>query len=74
MSIDIARNEAIQKALDFLNENPTETIAAAARIYHVHPTTLRMRRAPRRPPNQPPKPRGGNNGVLSDVQVQAIQR
>ena len=75
MTIDIARNEALQNAIDFLNKNPTETIAAAARIYRVNPVTLRMRRTPpRRPPNQSPKPRGGNNKILSDIQVIAIQR
>jgi hypothetical protein len=75
MSVDVARNEGIQKAIDFLNENPTETFVTAARIFGVNASTLRMRRT--RSTTQQDKQlktHGGCNKVLSDIQVRAIQR
>mgnify|MGYP001597606892 CR=1 FL=1 len=62
----------VQKANDFLNENPGENNVTAARIFHVNQTTLRMRRT--RQTQQQPKIRGGSNKLLSDVQAEAIQR
>ena len=77
MPLDVARNEAIERAIEFLHNNPTESIAAAARIFHVNATTLRMRRmrATRtQTQEQQPENRGGSNKILSNVQVEAIQR
>lgn len=61
MPLDVDRNEAIEKAIEFLHNNPTESIAAAAWIFHVNPTTLRMRRTRQ---HQQVKARGGHNKGL----------
>ena len=75
MSVDVTRNEGIQKAIDFLNENPTETFVTAARIFGVNASTLRMRRTrSTTQQDQQLKTHGGCNKVLSDIQVGAIQR
>ncbi|KFZ09595.1 hypothetical protein V501_05525 [Pseudogymnoascus sp. VKM F-4519 (FW-2642)] len=71
MTLIMSSND-VQKAIDFLNENPSENSATAARILHVNQTTLRMRRT--RQTQQQPKIRGGSNKVLSDIQAEAIQR
>ena len=64
-------SDDVQKAIDFLNENSTEKITVAAKIHGVNVSTLRMRL---RRVQQQHNTRGGNNRVLSDIQVQAIQR
>ena len=63
-----------QKAIDFLNDNPTEKMTVAAKIYGVNVDTLRMRLRRVRQRRVQPETRGGSNKVLSYVQEQAIQR
>jgi len=57
-------------AKEWLNENPTESMAVAARLYHLSPTTLRNSIARGK---TTVKDRGGQNRVLSKAQIEALK-
>jgi hypothetical protein len=63
------RAERIENAKQFLKENPTETIACAARIYDLPETTLYS--SIRRQKDEKTR-RGGHNKILSQDETDAI--
>jgi hypothetical protein len=69
----IDNSEAIDRALAFCTDYPLEAPTTAARIYGANEATVRNKawRARRRQ-RSPPKPTGGHNRILSDIEVQAI--
>jgi len=64
------RSLSISMAKEWLNENPTESMAVAARLYHLSPTTLRNSIARGK---TTVKDRGGQNRVLSKAQIEALK-
>jgi len=64
------RSPSISMAKEWLNENPTESMAVAARLYHLSPTTLRNSIARGK---TTVKDRGGQNRVLSKAQIEALK-
>lgn len=64
-------SDDIRKATDFLNETSTGKITVAAKVYGANVSTLCMRL---QRVKQQHNTRRVNNIVLSDVQIQAIQR
>src|SRR5437660_7441594 len=59
----------VQKAKQFLEENPHECTITAARIYNLHPTTLYSALTANRPGS---KPHGGHNKILMEHHKEAI--
>jgi hypothetical protein len=67
------RAERIENAKQFLKENPTETIACAARIYDLTETTLYS--SIRRQKDEAEKTgRGGHNKILSQDETNAFHK
>ena len=56
----------VQKAKQFLEENPHECTITAARIYNLHPTTLYSVLAI----NRPSKPYSGHNNISKELDLQ----
>lgn len=78
MPLDLVKNDAVVNAIQFLEDNPSECTTTAARIFKVNATTIRMRRT-RATRTQTRRQQseihgGGNNKILSTIQVKAIKK
>ncbi|RDW84376.1 hypothetical protein BP6252_01966 [Coleophoma cylindrospora] len=60
----------LDNALKFLDENPTERVLTAARIFNVNATTIHTRRRRR---NKHPGLWGGQNKILQSHEQEVIQ-
>jgi hypothetical protein len=69
---DISTKLAQAKA--FVCENPTESLATGARIYHVNENTTRSSRWRDSQRKGAPTHRGGQNKILSEAQIEAISK
>jgi hypothetical protein len=67
-----AQNEAIDQALAFHINNPTESQCVGARIFHVNENTVRSNIRCRRQRQQERVDRRGQNRILSDLEIEAI--
>ena len=67
------RSHSISMAKEWLNENPTESIAVAARLWHLSPTTLRSSIARDKTTTTITKDRGGQNRILTTAQIEALK-
>jgi hypothetical protein len=65
---------AISNAIAFKHEHPNENATTAARIYHVNPETIQTRLRRERLRGDITVKHGGQNKILSDVQVDAIYK
>ena len=63
---------SISIAKEWLNANPLESIAVAARLHHLSPSTLRSSIA-RDKDKVPAKAVGGQNRVLTKAQIEALK-
>jgi hypothetical protein len=61
----------LASAIEWIQENPTEKDVAAGRIFDVKPQSIRM--ALKRIKRKDQKAHGGNNKILSDTQLEAVQ-
>jgi hypothetical protein len=69
--IDNAQPSSMDLALEFLRDNPSEKMTAAARIYKVNVNSLRsiISRAQKSKTTH-----GGHNRILSEIQIKAIYK
>lgn len=73
--MDSPKPTRIEEALQWLEEEATEKVVTAARIFGVSASTLRTYRSMARHPKPPSsKPHGGNNRILSDAQIEVIRK
>lgn len=70
--IPMQRREAIQEAVAFKAEHPTEQACTGARIYHVNESSVRSNIRRRRA--GVPTQHGGQNKVLSTAQIEALTK
>jgi transposase len=69
----LPNRDRIQLALQFLHDNPTESVSVAAKIYHVKEDSVRTaRRREQKRAARPKAQRGGQNKILSESQHAAV--
>jgi len=61
----------LASAIEWSQENPTEKVVTAGRIFDVKPQSIRI--ALKRTKRKDQKAHGGNNKILSDIQSEAVQ-
>lgn len=64
------KKAVLEEAITWVHENPLEKLVTAARIFKVHPNTLRIEI--KRRSRGPRKPHGGQNRVLLEFQNKAL--
>lgn len=78
LPIDTDASEAIAKVLAFKSRNPSEALSTAARIFSANKATIRKKawraQQKEKQPPQPPKLRGGQNRILSEIEITAIKK
>ena len=61
----------LASAIEWSQEDPTEKVVTAGRIFDVNPQSIRM--ALKRTKRKDQKAHGGNNKILSDTQLEAVR-
>jgi len=74
MTVTNEHKTSFSNAIAFKHEHPEETAATAARIYHVNDETVRTTLLREKQREGPAPKHGGNNKILSEVQVEAIYK
>jgi hypothetical protein len=67
------KGPSILAAKEWLLQNPTESIAVAARLWHLSPSTLRNSIARDKKTTTPRLSHGGQNKVLTEAQIEALK-
>ena len=67
------KGPSILAAKEWLLQNPTKSIAVAARLWHLSPSTLRNSIARDKKTTTPRLSHGGQNKVLTEAQIEALK-